>query len=416
MDHLSGQIINQHRERKLSPTQLLALDEHLAKCDQCHLLWVKENSDVNESATALYGDLLSSDPTADDHLSYEALEALVDNEASDVDREIAEVHLEACSRCTAELVALEELRDQKPIMAPAPEQAPRSSFFGRGNWPRLAVATFATFILATIVWIVWKSQRSSVETTDTPIAVSVTPSPANVSSPILTPSPSPSAEIVVSLHDAGGTVTLDNTGKIEGLDELPPTLNAAIKTALTTEQLNVGPAVAGLRGKGGTLMGSGNEGTPFRLLSPLGVVVQSDYPTFRWEPYEGATVYVVKVYDSNFKELATSLSQTATSWKIPATLPRGAVYIWQVTAIKDGEEIKSPIAPAPQARFRVLAQDRVNEIKRLQNVKPTSHLALGTLYAEAGLLADARREFRILLQANPGSKVVLKLLQEVNRH
>jgi hypothetical protein len=412
VDHLSEQFIDQHRERKLSPTQLLALDEHLAKCDQCHLLWAKGNADGNESATALYEDLLSS-YSADDHLSYEALEALVDNESSDVDREIAEVHLEACPRCTAELVALEELRDQKPIMTPAPGQDPKSSFFSWGNWPRLAVATFATLILATIVWIVWKSQRSPVETTDTPI-VSVTPSPANVSSPIPTPSPGPSAEIVVSLHDAGGTVTLDNTGKIEGLGELPPSLNAAIRTALRTEQLNVGPAVAGLRGKGGTLMGSGNERTPFRLLSPLGVVVQSDHPTFRWEPYEGATVYTVKVYDSNFKELATSLSQTATSWKIPATLPRGAVYAWQVTAIKDGEEVKSPTSPAPQARFRVLAQDRVDEIKRVQTIKPTSHLALGTLYAEAGLLEDARREFRILLQANPGSKIVQKLLQEVN--
>jgi hypothetical protein len=415
VEHLSEQIIHRHRQRKLTPIQVIALERHLAHCDQCQLLWANETADVNEVAMVLYGDLFSANPAADDHLSYEALEALVDSEASDVDREIAEVHLEVCSQCTADLTALEELRDQKPIMVPDPVQFHIRSFFGWGTWRKFA-AISASLLLATFVWIVWKSQRSSVETTESQIAVSATPSPVNVSSPIPAPSPSLFPEIVVSLHDAGGIVTLDNTGKIEGLGELPPTLNTVIKTALTTEQLNVGPAIAGLRGKGGTLMGSGSDGTPFRLLSPLGVVVQSDRPTFRWEPYEGAAAYVVKVYDSNFKELATSLSQTATSWKIAASLPRGSVYTWQVTAVKDGEEIKSPNAPAPEARFRVLAQERVDEILRAQNIKPTSHLALGTLYAEAGLLEEARREFRILLQANPESKIVQKLLQEVSRN
>jgi hypothetical protein len=412
VDHLSEQIINEHQQRRLSPAQLLAVDEHLASCHECHLRWSKGQS--VESAADFYRDLLSSDVTVDDHLSYETLEAYVDNEATDVDREITEVHLEACSRCTAELRALEELRDQKPVNVPQREQTTRSSFFAWGNWPRLAFTTLATLLLAVTVWFVWKSQRPT-ESTDTEIVASATPSPANVSSPIPNPSLSPYPEVVVSLQDAGGTVTLDATGKIIGLDKLPPSITASVKTALTTEQLNIGPALAGLRGKGGTLMGSGNKGIPFRLLSPLGVVVQSDQPTFRWESYEGATVYVVKVYDSDFKELANSLSQTATSWKIPLPLARGAVYMWQVTAIKNGEEIKSPIAPVPQARFRVLAQDRVDEISRVQNTKPTSHLALGTLYAEAGVLEDARREFRILLQANPGSKIVQKLLEEVSR-
>jgi len=162
-------------------------------------------------------------------------------------------------------------------------------------------------------------------------------------------------------------------------------------------------------------MGGSQDGTPLQLLSPVGAVVKTDRPTLRWKSLPGATTYVVKVFDSNFKELANSLSQTSTSWTVPLPLPRGGIYSWQVTAVRNGEEITSPVAPAPQVRFRVLAQDRMTELKRVENMKPVSHLALGTAYAEAGLLEDARREFRILLKANPDSKVAEKLLQEVSR-
>jgi hypothetical protein len=413
VDHLSEQIIDQHHQRKLSSEQLLAVDEHLQQCAQCHRLWSMKKANVNEQAAALQGQLFGSQVFADQHLTYESLEALVDNAASEVDREIAQVHLEDCSQCAAELSALEELRDQKtPIISQ--EQPTTRSLFSWAGWPKLAFAAAAGVLLAAILWIVWKSQQSPIETNNTSVAVSATPSPAIVSSPVPTPSISPSPEALVSLRDGGGTVTLDSTGNLSGPDNLSPALAEAIRRALTTEQLNIGPAIAGLRSKGGTLMGNENQGTPFRLFTPVGVVVQSDRPTFRWEPYEGATSYVAKVYDSDFKELAASLSQTGTSWTIPLPLPRGATYTWQVTAMKSGEEIKSPSAPAAPPRFRILAQDRLNEIRRAQRITPRSHLALGMLYAEAGLLDDARREFRLLLKANPGSRVVQKLLQEVN--
>lgn len=162
-------------------------------------------------------------------------------------------------------------------------------------------------------------------------------------------------------------------------------------------------------------MGGSSESTPFRLLSPVGVVVESDRPTFKWNAYEGATAYVVKVFDLDFNQVATSLSQTATSWNVPTSLGRGTTYTWQVTASKLGGEVMSPVAPAPQPRFRVLAQDRLNEINKIRTTKPTSHLVLGTLFAQAGLLEEARREFRILLQKNPKSQLMQKLLHEVSK-
>ena len=109
---------------------------------------------------------------------------------------------------------------------------------------------------------------------------------------------------------------------------------------------------------------------------------------------EGATGYVVEVYDPQFNLVATSPQQTGNSWT--TTLPRGNVYSWQVKAIKEGQEITSPRPPAPQAKFRVLDQTKANEIANAKRAYGTSHLTLGLLYADAGLLKEAEQEFRLV--------------------
>jgi hypothetical protein len=87
--------------------------------------------------------------------------------------------------------------------------------------------------------------------------------------------------------------------------------------------------------------------------------------------------------------------------------------LWQVTAVKDGKEIISPTAPAPEARFKVLEKAKADELTVVERVGPGSHLARGTLYARAGLLDDAERELRALLAANPKSSTARKLLQSL---
>jgi hypothetical protein len=89
------------------------------------------------------------------------------------------------------------------------------------------------------------------------------------------------------------------------------------------------------------------------------------------------------------------------------------MYVWQVTAIKDGKEVISPIAPAPEARFKILEAAKVEQLRRVESGHPASHLARGISYAEAGLLGDAEREFRALLAGNPQSDAARKLLRSV---
>jgi hypothetical protein len=405
VEHLSQQIISDFRARRLDGDRLLAVDQHVATCGQCHLLVSQGRED---SISALYNDLISADPSVDDHLTYETLEALLDNESNDIDREIATVHLSSCSQCTSELETLKEFREKQVVV---PKHKSPSSFFSFG-WPRLSFAVVAIIVVAGLSWFIWRLQRPPLNSNQ--IATSATPSPTTETLPVPSPLVMPSLEIVASLNEAFGLITLDKNGKVEGAGDLPAGLSAAVKKALTSGQVDMDPTLAGLKGKGGTLMGS-SERTPFRLLSPVGIVVETDRPTFKWKAYEGATAYVVKVFDSDFNQVAASLSQTATSWNVPTSLRRGTTYTWQVTASKLGGDVMSPVAPAPQPRFRVLAQDRLNEINKVRTTKPASHLVLGTLYAQAGLLEEARYEFRMLLKRNPTSRLAQKLLDEVSR-
>jgi hypothetical protein len=160
-------------------------------------------------------------------------------------------------------------------------------------------------------------------------------------------------------------------------------------------------------------MGGQAEGVSFALLYPVGTVVRSARPTFRWQRLEGASAYIVNIFDSSFTRVVTSPQVSTAQWTAPRPLPAGRVYLWQVTAIKDGKEIKSPVQPAPEARFKILEQAKFVELERVKRSYSNSHLLLGILYAQAGLLDDAEREFRALLAANPKSTLAQKLLRNV---
>ena len=160
-------------------------------------------------------------------------------------------------------------------------------------------------------------------------------------------------------------------------------------------------------------MSSDGQAGEFSVLDPVGNVLLTDRPTFRWSPMEGASVYVVEVYDDAFNLVAASPQLNGRSWAAGQTLPRGKVYSWQVKAVKDGQEVKAPRPPAPQAKFRVLDRAKADELARARRANPSSHLTLGLLYADAGLLKEAEQELRLLQKANPGSDIARRLLRQV---
>ena len=160
-------------------------------------------------------------------------------------------------------------------------------------------------------------------------------------------------------------------------------------------------------------MGGGEPGREFSVLAPVGTVLTSDRPVFRWSKFEGASGYVVEVYDDQFKLVMSSPEVTSVSWTATQSLPRGKVYSWQVKATKDGQEVTVPRPPAPQAKFRVMDQGRLKEIANVKRAYGSSHLTLGLLYAQAGLLNKAEQELQIVQRANPDSQIVRSLLRQV---
>ncbi len=222
-----------------------------------------------------------------------------------------------------------------------------------------------------------------------------------------------SSEAVLALEDGDGRVTLDAQGRAAGLDSLSPSQQRLVTTLLTTARVET-PRLPWEGGGGGdTLMGGSGGGVSFSLRGPVGKVVETARPTLRWTPLAGATSYVVTVRDSAGRTVVTSAPLTAAEWSVPDSLRRGVVYSWKVLAVRGGEEVVSPPPAAPDARFKVLEAAQAEELSRARRRHPRSHLLLGALYARAGLLDDAEREFRRLAEKNPSSPVAQKLLRDV---
>jgi hypothetical protein len=207
-------------------------------------------------------------------------------------------------------------------------------------------------------------------------------------------------------------LTLDQEGELSGADDLPAAYQRMLKDALATGRIERSSQLEGLSRRPSSLMSTDDEGNEFSVIEPVGRVIMTDRPRFGWTAMEGATGYIVEVYDRNFDPVATSPQLTGRSWSAPS-LPRGKVYGWQVKAIKDGQEFTSPRPPAPQARFRILDQAKASELRKAREAYRSSHLTLGLLYAEAGLVREAEQELRALQKANPDSEVARVLLGQI---
>ncbi|HEV8484718.1 MAG TPA: zf-HC2 domain-containing protein [Blastocatellia bacterium] len=367
------------------------------------------------------------------HLQYEQLVAYVDQAAEEVDREIVESHLEICSQCAAEAQDLrafkvETMRNPEKTSADDTRSALWKNF--RAFWQRplyriplqFACAAVAMLLL---VWIATLPLRKQVAALRAQLdeaqsrndelqkqASTVDELQAQLAQ-LQQSLSNPPSQVAQGLNDGGRIVALDNQGYLTGMDSMPPQIQNAVKAVLSSDQAEISPELRGLLGRAGVLMGGSGEGVSFALLSPVGTVVQTDRPTFRWRPLSGATSYAVNVYDSSLKNVATVDRLSATQWTAARSLKRDEVYTWQVTALKDGVEISSPVPPAPEAKFKVLEQTRAEEVNLAKKSYPNSHLILGAVYKKAGLLDDAEREFKGLLSANPNSPVAQKLLQNV---
>ena len=103
-EHISTNLIERYRQRRMEPLEMLALDQHTSNCVQCRQQ-LRAALSLNSSASALQ----ASVPTwqmDDEHLSKNQLSSFLSGKLDAVDRELAESHLEFCDGCKSEITEL----------------------------------------------------------------------------------------------------------------------------------------------------------------------------------------------------------------------------------------------------------------------------------------------------------------------
>lgn len=422
VEHLTQQQLEDYSLHRLGAAELLNVSDHLGECEVCRRQF---DAGMNGDAAffALHEETFGDDAGFSAHLTAEQTAEYVDKNLSGESLQMVSDHLAGCEQCVLAVADVRAFRNEiapsidreyGPTTAPVPSRASWrtkvASFFRVSPVPAFGSAALAVLLLAVVAWIVWRTpaerQPEVVVVPSPPVSQ---PSPS-VESPQLPPQPEP-ASVVAQLNDGNSMLTLDEEGKLSGADELPPAYRNLVTKALSTQRIERSSQLQGLARPGSSLMSSDNQKDQFSLLYPVGNVVMINNPTFIWSSLDGATDYVVEIYDAQFRLVASSPRVTRPSWT--TSLERGKVYSWQVKAMKEGQEITSPRPPAPQAKFRVLDHSKADELARAKRAYGSSHLTLALLYADAGLIKEAEQELRLLRRANPNSDLPTKLLRQV---
>jgi hypothetical protein len=421
--HLLTDDIKKYLNRRMTPAELLAADDHLAVCDEC-IQQVRASPYFPAGATDL--DFLRPASGETGHLSYEQLTGYADETADSVEREIAELHLTVCRDCQEDLKGIGEMKNliaadlQKQQTSEPPNQTALTDQFrtfltGR-PFPRFGFAGLALLMVFAVCGTYWiLTRETSDELADVPPSENNStplPSPANLPArPVNKQPPDGRNENSPDEESVPARVTTPERKD----DQLPASYPPQIQRVLAGGKLNIPADVRKLGDRTGRLMSGGTDDIPFALSKPVGRVIRTARPQFRWQALPGADGYTVRVFDENFREVAVSPPVTTTNWQIRKALPRGTTYRWQVTAAKDGEEISSPVRPAPDARFKILDAKTADRLSQAESKYPDAHLTLGILYAEAGLLDEAEQKIRKELRRDPRSKTARRLLRDLRR-
>jgi predicted anti-sigma-YlaC factor YlaD len=426
--------------------------EHLAACPECRRLFqgvFQEMNDHQPVSLNLSPELLFRH----EHLDFDQLVSLADNNLDEEDREIVNIHLRACERCREDVRSFLSFRRQIESainISPAPGQAVRwteklSGWLYRHKAqlrPLYAGTIIVAIGLALLAFFLLRDYGKKDQRALTiPSPETITPSPqpsvtasipaphskpgeepdqisggkrSEQSTPIHGIGPATDKDIIASLRDGDRNIVLSRTGAVRGIEAIPDSLRQPIKDALLSQEVRKPGSLSDIAGGQGAARGDNDRKSSFKLLRPGRSVIAEDQPVFEWQAVEGASNFEVQISDSRGREVANSgrLPASATQWSPATPLRRGVIYSWAVTANVNGQSVTSPTPTAPEMKFKILEASKTRQLEQLRG-RGFSHLALGVFYAREGMLAEAEREFQVLVNDNPDSQIAANLLRAV---
>ncbi|MEK6289267.1 MAG: hypothetical protein AABO57_26445 [Acidobacteriota bacterium] len=410
--HLSTKEIRDYLRRRLTRDDFDRVGEHVHSCASCYQDFLAElqkrfpiEIDLDELA-GLKGW----------HLEGEELAAYVEGRMDELNFECASLHLEECGSCMETASAAFEYRLENPRVRMGARRKEPSTWsrylpsVQSISSPRLQLAAAAVLLLglALIIWAVLqpRSEKPQLAGVPPPETRSTDPSPHPTPMPIQ-PGPGVGSDIDHKIDEAAPWQTAANSHEHGGGRQ-----EDEIERALLAKNLTMPPAIEMLdRTPAIAIRGNRASIQSFTIARPFTTLINNDRPTFSWTTLNGATSYKVSVYDADLHLVETSEPLEETQWSMPDLLEAGIVYTWTVTALKDGQEIIAPASPA-RAEFKILGKPELRKLNRMVS-RTTSHAARGVLYAEAGLLDEAEKEFQAYLVAHPHDDRVKNLLQTV---
>lgn len=451
-EHIRNQKIRAFCAHALENAEMTEIAEHLAACPECRQLFQGSSQEMNDARPAS----LSLSPELlfrHEHLEFDQLVSLADNNLDDEDREIINIHLHTCKRCREDVRSFLEFRRQiESVMSisPAPARLVRwtEKLSGLWRWPEMRLRPLYAGIIivalgfALVVIFLLRDDRKKDQ------GVSRYPSPEiNSPSPqhsvtALTPTPrsrpveepkrnfgsdtskqptpthrvraATEKDVIVSLRDGDRKIIVSSTGEVRGAGAIPGHLQQSVRNALLSQELRKPESLNEIASEQGSVRGTDDKKSPFKLLRPGRAVIADNQPVFEWQPVEGASSFEVQIADSRGREIANSgqLPSSATQWSPTTPLKRGVIYAWAVTAIVNGQSVTSPAPTAPEMKFKILETSKMRQLEQLRR-RAFSHLALGVFYTREGMLVEAEREFQILANGNPDSQIAASLLRTV---
>ena len=360
--HLSAEQITKYQERTLPPGELLAVDSHLGSCAECQAQMAAQSSEG-------IGFVLSISEAASQHLTYEQMEAWVEDQMDQTERELVMAHIGTCAECARQLKAYEGYapvmsapvnrvaRQAAPAAAPAIASVPirpavHKPTFGERvhaffSSPRMVAAMLTIAAVAIVTPIVWYRGQQS-----------------------------PSS--------GGG-------GEISSLENLPPEIREGAEAVARAQVAERPAALADLRPNSDRF-----------LQYPVSEVIEDVRPELRWKPF--ASSYTVRLYNAQGMQIGTSDLMTTTAWLVPMALDRGATYSYDVVGLGD----------VHRAEFRVLSQSSQAEMARLRASRGNDHFVLGAVAQQFGMLTVAQHEFELFVRQRPQSAEAARMLSNVN--